>query len=106
MKKLILGAVLAITMLSGCADKPKPTPVILDEVKAEHLLDKPDRQLMESVPAKKRLTHDMDDGQIGTVISNNNNRAYTVEWRYKLLQQYVCNMFDKPVGEVCNKGSK
>lgn len=107
MRRLLIGVILlSASFLAGCSNKPEIPKVVLQEVTAEKVIDKPDRRLMEVVPAKKKLDHGMDDGQIATTVSNNNLRAGTIEWKYLNLQQYVCNIFKESVGDVCKKGEK
>ncbi|QYC52508.1 hypothetical protein [Salmonella phage SSBI34] len=103
MKKKFLGVVLASAIIMGCSNSGDIPDVNLAEVTAEKLLDKPSLELMEKTPPKTKLVKGMDDGKIGEIISNNNLRAGTIEWKYEALQQYVCNIFKEPVGEVCKK---
>ena len=70
---------------------------------AEDLVNKPDRELLQKLPPKQYLSPGMNNGQVGVIISNNNLRAATTERRLEDLQQYVCNIFKDPVGEVCSK---
>lgn len=103
MRKFILG-IFMVVALSACADKEKIPEVAFKGTQVEDLVDKPDRELMRKAPPKQYLKPGMDNGQAGVVVSNNNLRAGTVERRLDDLQQYVCNIFKEPVGEVCEKG--
>lgn len=103
MKKFILSLFLVMA-LSACADKGKIPDVAFKGTQVEDLVDKPDRDLMRKAPPKQYLKSGMNNGEAGVVVSNNNLRAGTVERRLDDLQQYVCNLFKEPVGEVCLKG--
>lgn len=102
MRKFIL-SILMVLALSGCADKDRIPEVAFKGTTVEDLVDKPNRELMRKSPPKQYLEKGTDDGTAAVVISNNNLRAGTVERRLEDLQQYVCNLFHDPAGEVCEK---
>lgn len=102
MKNLFLAMILSV-FLVGCSAKKEIPEVAFTGTQVEDLVDKPDRQLMSSPPPKKKLEKGMDNGQAIVVISDNNLRAADIENRLEGLQQYVCNLFKDPVGEVCKK---
>lgn len=103
MKKLLL-SIAFVLCLSGCADKPNKSPeVAFKGTTAEELIDKPDRELMRKLPPKKKLEYGQDNAKNAEVVSSNNLRAGTAERRLGDLQQFVCNIFKDPVGEVCDK---
>jgi len=102
MKKLIIALLLA-TSLSACSNKQQIPEVSFKGTQVEDLVAKPDRELMRKADPKQKLVKGMDNGQSGIIISNNNLRAASIERRLTDLQQYVCNLFKDPVGEVCVK---
>lgn len=93
-----------VLALSACSNKDRIPEVAFKGTTVEDLVDKPDRELMRKTPPKQYLKKGTDNGEAAVVISNNNLRAGTVERRLEDLQQYVCNLFHDPVGEVCEKG--
>lgn len=103
MRKFILGMFMVLA-LSACSNKDIIPEVAFKGTTVEDLVDKPDRELMRKAPPKQYLKKGTDNGEGAVVISNNNLRAGTVERRLEDLQQYVCNLFKDPVGEVCEKG--
>lgn len=103
MRKFILGMFMVLA-LSACSNKDRIPEVAFKGTTVEDLADKPNRELMRTAPPKQYLESGMDNGEAGVVVSNNNLRAGTVERRLDDLQQYVCNLFKEPVGEVCLKG--
>lgn len=102
MRKFIIGA-LFVLALSGCSNKEQIPEVAFKGTTAEDLIDKPNRELMRKSPPKQYLKSGMSDGDAAVVMSNNNLRSGTVDRRLEDLQQYVCNIFRDPVGEVCKK---
>lgn len=102
MKKLITTAFLVLA-LSACTPKGSVPDIAFKGTTAEDLVAKPDRELMQKAPPKQYLKRGTDNGEAAVVVSNNNLRAGTVERRLEDLQQYVCNIFKEPVGEVCKK---
>lgn len=102
MRNFILSLFLVLA-LSGCSNKNSIPDVAFKGTQVEDLVAKPDRELMRKAPPKQYLKKGTDNGEGAVVISNNNLRAGTVERRLEDLQQYVCNLFKDPVGEVCKK---
>lgn len=103
MRKLILGMFMVMA-LAGCASKDRIPDVAFKGTTVEDLVVKPDRELLRKAPPKQYLKKGTDNGEAAVVVSNNNLRARTVERRLEDLQQYVCNLFKEPAGEVCEKG--
>lgn len=100
MRKFIAALFLTLA-LSSCKSPQSIPEVAFKGTTVEELADKPDRELMLSLPAKQKLSYGDNNGKAAIVISNNNLRAQTAERRLEDLQQYVCNLFKEPVGEVC-----
>lgn len=103
MRKFILGMFMVLA-LSACGNKDRIPEVAFKGTTVEDLIDKPNRELMRTAPPKQYLKSGMDNGEAGVVVSNNNLRSGTIDRRLQDLQQYVCNLFKDPVGEVCEKG--
>lgn len=103
MKKFILG-IFMVLALTACSHKDSIPEVAFKGTTVEDLAAKPDRELMRKAPPKQYLTRGTSNGEAAVVLGNNNLRAGTVERRLEDLQQYVCNLFKTPVGEVCEKG--
>ena len=94
--------VLLAAMLAGC--KAPPEKVVLQPVAVEDIVGKPDPDLMKAREIPTEIRSGASDYEVTETISNNNLRARTSGRRLDLLQQYVCNLFKEPVGEVCEKG--
>lgn len=105
MKKFLFAIVFTLA-LSGCVEKKSIPDVAFKGTQVEDLIDKPDRELMRKAPPKQYLAEGTSNGEAGVIVSNNNLRAGTVERRLEGLQQFVCNLFKEPVGEVCKKTGK
>lgn len=102
MKTLVLLPFLFL-FLFGCSNKNNLQSVRVVDVKLEDLVDKPDRDSLRLTPEKQYLTKGMTNGEIITVLGDNNLRSEIVDRRLQYLQQYVCNLFKDPAGEVCSK---
>lgn len=102
MRKFIL-VFCMVMVLTACANKDRIPEVAFKGTQVEDLVDKPDRDLMRKTPPKQYLKHGTSNGDAGVIVSNNNLRSATIDRRLQDLQQYVCNLFKEPVGEVCSR---
>lgn len=102
MRKLIVALILAFS-LTACTSTSKIPEVAFKGTTVEDLVDYPNPSLMQPTPPAKKLEKGTSDGVALSVMTENNARSLEIENNLSSLQQYVCNMFKKPAGEVCKK---